>query len=347
MNQSSDDYLREQRENNPEFGLKHPSEGGESTSTDNPLAQELIDLRNDSENPYLPKSPIGPVETGQPVNTSENQPGAEAGDREVLNNQRQIIEGAHQSLDELGRLASESGSDKNPTELNDRLKSALAKAEQDSRHPDGQLDHRLVADRLRIVDELSKLSHDIAETYQSYEDQLKQLTNAFTRDAKDSFAEFERAIDKKDPDTLELESDKSLDRLGQDHHQMETLQTNFTHELSEFSSKLKGLDERYSKPMERMSEKAVDGGGVKIEAGQDVSPPVDTTSEATDVTRGIDQFQADVMDDANKLAKSIDDILEAQEEIISRVEVIKNGARKYETDDESTRRTKAERLESK
>lgn len=319
---------------------------GESTSVDNKLGNDLEAIRNDSENPYLPGSPIRPAEIGQLISTPEDQPGAEAGDREVLNNQRQIIEGARQSLDELGRLASESGSDKNPTELNDRLKSALAKAEQDSRHPDGQLDHRLVADRLRIVDELSKLSHDMAETYQSYEDQLKQLTNTFTRDAKDSFDQFERAIDKKDPDTLELESGKSLDRLGQDHRQMETLRANFTHELSAFSSKLEGLDERYSKPMERMGEKAVDGGGANIEAGQDISPPVDTTSEATDVTRGIDQFQADAMNDVNKLAKSIDDILEAQKEIISQVEVVKNGARKYETDDENTRRTKAERLES-
>lgn len=321
-------------------------ENSDQTRQEDELTRGLENVKNDSQNPYNGGEPIHPDELQRPTRSEQLEADKETqpGDRELLRNQKEIIEDARRTLGELDTVASESDSTAHTTELNGWLATALNEAEQARQNPPVDQDHRLVADRLQVISELTEQSKELVETYKNFESKFKQAADTFSKDGKEALDDFERAIEAGDADELASKSANALDRLRQDSRENEKVKDGFNTEINAIQTKLDGLSSRYFAPTERLAERQF-GENQQAEIGPETALAAEQ-QESSDLMHGVTEHRSQTSDQINKLNSEMSQTIEGQEHIMKQVEEVVFQGRRYEEngDETSRRRTKAERL---
>ncbi len=329
--------------------LERPAENSDRRQEDE-LTRGLESVKNNSQNLYGGGEPIHPEDLQSNLSTEPaNQPPdrdkeSQPGDRELLRNQKEILEDARRTLGELETVSSENNSTARAAELNSWLATALNEAEQSRQNPPVDQDHRLVADRLHVIDELTTQSKELVSTYKNYESKFKQASETFKTDSKEAMDDFERAIENGDADELAKQSAIALDRLKSDQKATNSILAGFNSEVNAIYSKMDGLSSRYYAPTERLAESQL-GQNRDLDV-EKVSENMSTQQESSDMIRGINEFRSRSTEQISQLSDQMARTLVKQQDIIKQVEDIKFQSRKYEIDDreDSQRRSKAERL---
>lgn len=324
--------------------LERASENPDQKREEDQLTRGLEDVRRKTF--YEGGEPIHPDElqrstkAEQPEADKESQPG----DRELLRNQKEIIEDARRALGELNAVASDNNSAARGSELNGWLATAINKAEQAGQNPPIDQDHRLVADRLHVIGELIEQSKELVSTYKNYESKFKQVSEAFKTDSKEAMNDFKRAIENHDADELSSKSAVALDKLKSDQQRTNSLLRGFNAEVIAIYSKMDGLSSRYYAPTERMAESQL-GQNQDLDTEKD-SENISTQQESSDMMRGINEFRGNSTALVNHLSSQMSGTIDGQQKVIKQIEEINFRARKYEVDgdEDSQRRSKADRL---